>query len=372
MRKLSLQRIQAIIRKEFWHILRDPFTLALAIGLPLFFVAIFGTAINFDVSNISIAVEDNDNTTSSRQIVEVFENTGFFIIDYLKNIPDPEKILKDGEHKAVLIIEPDFENELVKDKRSRVQILIDGSDNTTASTIVQYVAGIEKAANIKIHHYYTSPTIDIKSRFLYNPELQSKNFIVPGLSAAVLAIISILLTALTIAGEWEKGSMELLLSTPIRPLELIIGKITPYTLIGLLGIFLIYILSRTVFSLPFLGSHLVFLAASLLFLTAYLAQGILISTIVRQQQLAMQFAIVTGLLPSLLLSGFVFPISNMPLFFQHFTSLLPAKWYIIISRGLFLRGTSLIDLATPFWALIALNIILVSLSLKNFKKDLEP
>jgi len=188
----------------------------------------------------------------------------------------------------------------------------------------------------------------------------------------VLAVIAILLTALTIAREWEYGSMELLLSTPVKPTEIIIGKIIPYTVLGFLALILIYLTARIGFNVPFRGSHLVFLIGFFLFLSSYLAWGILISIVTRKQQLAMMVSIVTGLLPSLLLSGFVFPIESMPVFFQYFTMIFPARWFMTISRGVILKGAGIYELAIPFAALVVLNTVLVVFAVKKFKKDLEP
>jgi ABC-2 type transport system permease protein len=214
--------------------------------------------------------------------------------------------------------------------------------------------------------------VNINTRFLFNPELNSRWFVIPGLAVLVLAVIAILLTALTIAKEWENGSMELLLSTPVKPIEIIIGKIAPYTVLSFLGVLLIYLASRIVFGIPFRGSHLVFVVGCLLFLGAYLAMGLLISVIARKQQISMMIAIVTGLLPSLLLSGFVFPIESMPLFFRYFTMIFPARWFMIICRGVFLKGAGITELIVPFTALIILNLILIGAALKKFRRDLEP
>jgi ABC-2 type transport system permease protein len=195
---------------------------------------------------------------------------------------------------------------------------------------------------------------------------------VPGLAVVVVAIVSILLTALTVAREWENGSMELLLSTPVKPVELIIGKLAPYTVIGLLAVLFIYIVARLGFGVPFRGSHLVLLAGAFLFLSAYLAQGLVISVLTRKQQLSMQFAIVSGLLPSVLLSGFVFPIESMPRLFHYLTMVFPARWFMVISRDLFLKGTNLPDLLAPFAALLVINAVLLTVAVRRFKRDVEP
>lgn len=371
-RRYSLRRVRAVARKEVWHILRDPFTLGLALVLPLMLVTIFGVAIDFDVKNVRLAVQDRSGSAASRALVDIFTNTRAFVPSPAPPVMALEDLLRDERYKAVLVIEPEFARDLTLAPHIDVQFLLDGADNTTAGSILGYLSGIQEQANRRLVESWTPPPGRLATRFLYNPELSTPWFVVPGLAVVVVAIISIMLTALTVAREWENGSMEQLLSTPVQPLELIIGKLAPYTIIGLLAVAMIYVAARLGFGVPFRGSHAVFLAACLLFLSAYLAQGLLISVVTRKQQISMQFAIVSGLLPSILLSGFVFPIENMPVFFQYFTGVFPARWFMSISRDLFLKGTDLADLAQPFGGLLAINVVMLTLATRRFKKDLEP
>jgi ABC-2 type transport system permease protein len=188
----------------------------------------------------------------------------------------------------------------------------------------------------------------------------------------VLAIISVLLTALTVAREWENGSMELLLSTPVQPLEIILGKLAPYVGMGLLGQGLIYFLARFCFGIPFAGSHLIFILGTFLFITAYMAFGIVISVTTRQQMIALQIAMVAGMLPNLLLSGFIFPIENMPAVFRWLTAIFPARWFMVVIRGSFLRGADLAQLAVPLAIMLGMSCFLVALAVNRFKKNVEP
>jgi ABC-2 type transport system permease protein len=197
-------------------------------------------------------------------------------------------------------------------------------------------------------------------------------FIVPGLAVVILAILGILLTALTVAREWENGSMELLLSTPVTPLEILVGKLLPYSVLGMAGVFLVYLVARLGFGVPFRGSHALFFLGNFMNLTAYLGWGLVISVLARNQQIAMQIAMLSGLLPSILLSGFIFSIENMNPFWQAFTSVFPAKWLTMINRGVFVRGAGLEDLAKPFLFLLAMNVVLIGLAVKKFKADVEP
>jgi ABC-2 type transport system permease protein len=231
---------------------------------------------------------------------------------------------------------------------------------------------MQSLAARKITGHPLPEPVALKTRFLYNPELNSRWFVVPGLMVVVLGILSILLTALTVAREWENGSMELLLSTPVEPVEIILGKLGPYLVLGLGAIAFVYLMARLGFGVPFRGNYLVFFAGCGLFLITYLAQGLLISVLTRRQQLAMQFSMMTGLLPSILLSGFIFPIESMPRFFRILTGALPARWFMIICRDVFLKGSGVFDLRYPFLALGIISVAMVTVSSRNFKKDLEP
>jgi ABC-2 type transport system permease protein len=371
--EFSLRRALSIAKKEKFHILRDPFTLTMATILPVLLVLIFGLAIEFNVKDIGLTVHDSDRTFSSRKLVEVFSSSQYFKITQNQSSTENAINNLDSEKsKAILIIEPDFEHSLLSDGSAKVQFFLDGADNSTAGVILGYLGGIQQAAALKLMGQEGQPFIQLKTRYLFNPELSSPWFVVPGLAVVVIAILSILLTALTVAREWENGSMELLLSTPVQPLEIIIGKLIPYTLIGLAAVLLVVSVAIFGFKIPFAGNIFLFGFGSLVFLIACLAQGMLISVLIRTQQLSMQVAMITGLLPSLLLSGFIFPLESMPTVFQNFTSILPSKWFMIISRGIFLKGADLIDLKIPFFGLFILSSILIVTATKKFKKDLEP
>ncbi|MFZ3231351.1 MAG: ABC transporter permease [Pseudobdellovibrio sp.] len=371
--EFSLRRALSIAKKEKFHILRDPFTLTMATILPVLLVLIFGLAIEFNVKDIGLTVHDSDRTFASRKLVEVFSSSQYFKITQNQSSTENAINNLDSEKsKAILIIEPDFEHSLLSDGSAKVQFFLDGADNSTAGVILGYLGGIQQAAALKLTGQEGQPFIQLKTRYLFNPELSSPWFVVPGLAVVVIAILSILLTALTVAREWENGSMELLLSTPVQPLEIIIGKLIPYTIIGLAAVLLVVSVAIFGFKIPFAGNIFLFGFGSLVFLIACLAQGMLISVLIRTQQLSMQVAMITGLLPSLLLSGFIFPLESMPMVFQNFTSILPSKWFMIISRGIFLKGADLVDLKIPFFGLFILSSILIVTATKKFKKDLEP
>ena len=366
-------RAASIAEKEIYHILRDPFTLAVALVLPVVMVVVFGLAIEFNVKNIKLTVLDQDKTQSSRQLAEVFGSSNYFLLN--KGLEPTQTLHKlDSEQaRATLIISERFEKDLLSGRQAQAQIILDGSDNSTVGPILGYLNGINSNAVTRLlHREAAPPTVDLRTRFLFNPELNSSWFIVPGLAVTVMSILSVLLTALTVAREWENGSMELLLSTPVQPLEIIIGKLAPYTALGLGALTFVYLMARLGFGVPFHGSHVILIFGALLFLACYLAQGLFISLSTRKQQIAMQIALMSGMLPSMLLSGFIFPIENMPKFFQVLTAIFPARWFMRISRGEYLEGASFYNLRYDFLALACIGTVLISLALKNFKRDVEP
>ncbi len=368
----QVNRAASITRKEVRHIFRDPFTLGWAFGLPLFFVIFFGYAIDFNVKEVRLVVSDQDNSRASRQLLEVFSGSKYFKLSQLPPGVSPQRDLSRERAKGVLLIEPGMGEALGSGKPYQIQLLLDGADNSTAGIIISYLAGIQQAAGKRLLNQTRSAPVRLQTRFLFNPELSSPWFVVPGLLAVVMGVLAIMLTALTVAREWESGSMELLLSTPVKPLEIILGKLTPYLVLSLLAVAMIYLVARLQFGLPFRGSQPLFLVGVILFLTLCLAQGLLISVVTRQQALAVQLAFLAGLLPPLLLSGFIFPVESMPAFFQYLTMLIPARWFIVISRGLFLKGSGVVELAVPLGMLLGMNLLLVAAALKRFKKDLEP
>jgi ABC-2 type transport system permease protein len=368
---MYFRRIKAMARKEVNHILRDPFTLTMALVVPVFLVTIFGYAINLDIQNVRLAVVDQDSTQDSRIVSQTATNTRYFEEIGGMWEDSPERALSRDKAKAALIIPKEFEEEVVRGERATAQILIDGTDNSIVGTILNYFNGILSATRQKLQPFYVEGGIEIVPRYLFNPEQMSPWFIIPGLSVVILSILSILLTALTVAREWETGSMELLLSTPVRPIEIVLGKIMPYMALGLIGATFVYLSARLIFGIPFVGSHLYFFIGTVLFLCTYLAMGLLISAAARQQQLAMQVALIAGFMPSLLLSGFIFSIQNMPAVFQYFTMLLPVRWYTLISRACYLKDPALMDLMPSFGALTLIAIVLIAAVTKASKGTLE-
>ena len=368
------RRAAALARKEARHIVRDPYTLGMNIVLPLMMLLLFGFAISFDPHDLKVAVLDQDHSQASRTMVEAMDGSGFFKV--LPSSGHPEADVASEKVHATLVIPAGFERSIGRGEAPRMQLLLDGSDDASATVVQGYLGGVVNAAWMRLRREKGLPEplapITFTPRFLFNPELNSHWFIVPGLLVVILGLLCVLMTALTVAREWEQGSMEMLLSTPIKPRDIILGKVAPYVGLGLLDVGIVYVAARLVFHVPFEGSYLVLLLGSLLFLMVALAQGLLISVVARNQQVAFQMSMMTGMLPTMLLSGFIFPIANMPLFFQALTAVLPPRWYMTIVRGCFLNGASLFQLALPFGVLGLMAFLLTALAIRRFKTDLEP
>ncbi len=364
------RRFKAIFMKECMHIMRDPFTLILSCFLPFIVVLILGNSIEFNLNNIPTVVIDHNMSMESRKLIETFSSSNYFKI-YHKNSPsDGFMEIQKENARACIIIPPNFNKNIYTYNPIDVQVLIDGSDNSSVVAILNYLSTISFSAIQKIRGddtHIVSP-IQIKERYMFNPELNSKWFAIPGLSSVIIAIVAILLTSLTICREWEKGSMELLISTPIESTELIIGKISPYAILGSIGFLIVYFCARLIFDVPFVGSHIVLFFGTFLFLINYLGIGLYISITTKIQQVAVQKALIIGLLPTSLLSGFVFPIEYMPDILQYITFIFPARWYVEIARMEFLMGESLRNLAINFWILGLQAIFMIILSIVKFQR----
>ena len=379
---ISFKRVRSIAMKESKHILRDPFTLAVALALPLVFVVFFGFVIDLDYKHIQIAVRDNDQTSMSRRFLQQISASGYFDLLPVHGQLQAESFLEQNDSPALMIIQRDFGKNILKGDTSspaRVQFMLDGSDNAKAAMAQSYMGAAVLKANADFirNDAYLSSVLPaapdpIRTRFLFNPELNSRWFIVPALNTIIIGFLAIVLTALTVAREWENGSMELLLSTPVRPSEIVLGKLAPYFTLTLFDILVVFVLALYIFQIPFLGSFTLFMLACCIYIIGALALGLVISVATRNQQAAIQFAFAAGLLPSFIFSGFIFPVENMPLFFRIFTMLFPQRWYLALSRSMFLSEASFAALAVPFLGITLFAAFMVFMAVKNFKKDLEP
>ncbi len=366
---MSRRRTLAVARKEFLHILRDPRSLAMALAIPVLLLLLFGVALTLDVDRIPTLIYDADGSPQSRELIARFDGSRFFeVTGHTRRYGEIEPRIDAGRALLAVVIPPDFSSDLLAGRRPRLQLLVDGSDSNTASIALNYAVALlaqyeldvrAEAQNRRVGRILRPP-VEARLRVWYNSELKSKNYVVPGLIAVILMIIAALLASLTIAREWETGTMEQLLATPLRPAEIIIGKMLAYFSIGVADTVTAILVGVFVFAVPFRGSAVAAGAACILFLTGALFWGILISAVARSQLLAYQIGMITSFLPAFLLSGFVFAIETMPRPIQLVTYLVPARYFITILKGVFLKGVGLGILAGDF-ALLAAYAALVFL-----------
>ena len=375
-----LLRTWMIAWKEFVQILRDARTLAVVVILPVLMLMLYGYAINLDVKHLKLAVYDQDRTQASRDLTGVFSHSEYFdIVSHLNSYQEATDVLDRGQVKAALVVPLGFASDLASGRAASVQLLIDGSDSTAASTAIGYANAMiqQHSAAISLAAVQragvtggTVLPVDARIRFWYNPELRSMNFIVPGLIAVILMMLAALLTSMTVVRERERGTIEQLVVSPVMPRELMLGKLTPYVIIAFLDVIMVIAAGRLLFRVPLVGSPGLVLACSAVFLTAALGVGLLISTLSTSQQVAMTVALVATLLPSILLSGFLFPISSMPTAVQWLTNLIPARHFLVILRGIFLKGTGLSLLWPQLLALLILGLLMLAFSSLRFRKKL--
>lgn len=364
-----MHNIKHLAAKEIRHILRDARSLIIAILMPIMMTFLYGYAINLDIKNIRLAVLDMDHSSESRELVEKFYNSEYFLpSEELPEITDPEAILKKGRANAVLTIPPGFSEAIVGGHHFNAGLLVDGADANTAAAVSSYTNIIfARYLQSKIPAGMETPGVRISQQILYNPDLKSSHFFVPGLIAVILMMISALLTSVAIAREKETGTMEQLLTTTVTPAQIIIGKVIPYIGLALLDGVLILLFAVFHFGVPFAGSIVLLLLFGIIYVITALSIGILISTLVGTQQLAMMGAMLVTVLPSVMLSGFIFEIKNMPTVLQYLTYIVPARYFLMIIRSVMLKGSSLSVLWVETAFLVVLATILLGIASAKFK-----
>ncbi len=344
---MSFRRTRAIARKEFLHIVRDVRSLILALALPFVMLMLFGYALSLDVDQIPTMVYDRDQTPQSRELIRQFSGTPYFnITGYAQRPQDIDREIDRSRVLLSLVIPQDYGKDLLAGRQTNVQLLFDGSDSNTASialgyadALVQsYAFSLRTAAVAKRGGGEMKTPVEPRVRVWYNSDLKSRNYIVPGLIAVILMIIASLLTSLTIAREWETGTMEQLLSTPVRPSELVLGKLSAFFALGLIDLIVCLVVGVWVFGVPLKGSVVLLFVSSCLFLFGALCWGVFISASTRSQLVAYQMGTLTSFLPAFLLSGFIYSIQNMPIVIQAFTYIVPARYFVTLLKAIFLKG----------------------------------
>jgi len=367
---MTFRRLWAIARKETIQLRRDPRSLALAFALPALLLLLFGYAISLDVRNISLAVLDQSHTSESRRLVDAFVASGYFrVTRYLDGPADVSTVLGNREAQLVLTIPPAFARDLAAPGAAPVQLLLDGSDANTAPIAQNYADAIVAGSGLGMPAGVT-PRVRARTRIWYNETLESRNMIVPALIAVIMSIIAAMLTALTIAREWERGTMEQLAATPVQRAEVVLGKLLPYVAIGVLDVTAAVIAGRLIFQVPLRGSVPLLAVLTLCFIIAALSWGLFVSAALKSQLLATQAAMITTYLPALLLSGFIFSIAAMPLVLRLVTLIVPARYFVVITRGIFLKDVGLAVLWPDVLALVAFAAGALGLALRSFKKQI--
>ncbi|MBP6669186.1 MAG: ABC transporter permease [Gemmatimonadales bacterium] len=365
-------RLFAIARKEIIQLRRDSRSLALAFLLPALLLILFGYAITWDVTDVRTAVVDQDGSARSRDLVEAFRASGYFtVVLRPARAGDLVPLLDRGQVQLGLVIPPGFGAELGTGRPAPLQAIVDGSDANTASIVLGYTQGTVRSFSARVGtRGGVPPAIRLQSRVWFNEELRSRNMIVPGLVAVIMMIIAAMLTSLTIAREWERGTMEQLAATPVLRIEVVLGKLLPYLGIGLLDVLLISGLGVLIFGVPFRGSPALFLVLSSAFLVGALGLGMFISAVAKSQLLATQLAMVATFLPAFLLSGFMYAISIMPVPLQAVTYLVPARYFLVVTRGIFLKGVGIEVLRVQGLLMIAFGVLGLVLATRAFKKEI--
>ncbi len=372
------RRIYVVICKEIIQILRDPIALVMLFILPAFLLFIFGYAINLDIRRIPVAVLDNDRTENSRTLVDRFVTSGYFDLQQrLSSEHEIGRLLDRGEVKAIIKIPNNFQRDIFKGKSTPVQILIDGTDNNTATVVMGYVRTImqQHSQDVLFELLRTNgmtrsvvPALDVRPNIWYNPELRSVNFMVPGLIGLIMMVVGAVAMSVSIVREKERGTIEAIMVSPLKPFELMIGKIVPYIIIAFIDLIMVVLLGKYVFGVPFRGNFLLFLLLSLVFLASALGMGLFISSIANTCQAAWLMSFLATILPSIILSGLIFPTTSMPLAIQWVSYMLPVRYFIIILRGIILKGVGISILYPQVLILMGFAVALLALCSMRFKK----
>lgn len=360
--------MKGFIIKEFLQIFRDYRSMVILFGIPIVQIILFGFALNMDLNNAHIAVLDKSQDAISRELVQKIAASDYFILDRnLTSEKDIESIFREGKVKEVIIIPANFGKKFLLGENPDIQVIADASDPNTASILVNYTSAISRDYQAqKLKQNQQLPLIIPQIRYRYNEKLESVYMFVPGVFTVILMLVSAMMTSISIAREKELGTMEILLVSPIKPAQIIIGKVVPYVLLSFINASLILLLSKFVFGMPFNGSLTLLLLESLLFIIMSLSLGILISTVANNQQTAMLLSMFALLLPTILLSGFIFPIKNMPVVLQWLANIMPTKWFIIIIKDIMLKGAGIQEIWKETAVILGMTLGFIGLSVKKF------
>lgn len=378
---MKWRRIRAIARKEALQVWRDPRSLMIALLLPLMQMFMIGYGVNLDIRRIPLCVVDQDRSPPSVDLIRRFAASRYFdLLRQPATLVETTRLLDDGTCQLALVIPTGFSRQLAGAGPSVVQLLVDGTDSNVATIAAGYatalLAGLSNEVQARAIERRggqppTLTPIEVRARVWFNEELESRDFIIPGVVALVMAVVGAQLTSLTIAREWERGTMELLVSTPVTPMELMVGKLSPYFVIGMVDAAICLALAVGWFEVPFRGTLAMLLLTTSLFLLVVLCIGYYVSVTIRSQVGASQVALIVSMLPTTLLSGFSFPIDQMPAVVQHITYLVSARYYVTLLKAIFLKGAGAVELWLPITCLVVYALVMVVLAARAFRKTLD-
>lgn len=378
-RWISLRRIIAVARKEWIHVRRDARSLAVAIAIPVFMLLLFGYALTLDVDRVPLIVWDQSGTAESRDLISQFTGSRYFSLRaYADGYRDLQHAIDAGDALIALVVPRNFARDVEAGRPAEIQVIADGSDANTAMLALGYAdaAAQNYSRALRTAHIQrlgmTPPRepVDARPRMWFNPDMESRNYIVPGLIAVIMMVITALLTSLTVAREWERGTMEQLISTPVSATELVTGKLIPYFAIGMVDVAIAVAMGQFLFRVPLRGSVLLLFGMAAVFLWGVLSLGLLISIVMKTQVLASQLAMMVTYVPSFLLSGFVYSIANMPEPIQIVSYAVPARYFVALLRGIYLKGIGLEILGPQAALLGAFSVAMYAIAIAKFEKKL--
>jgi ABC-2 type transport system permease protein len=369
----NMKRFIGFVTKEFYHIFRDKRTMFILFGMPIAQIMLFGFAITNEINNVNIAILDKSKDSETQKIINKISASSYFKInEQITNENQIENVFKKGKVKAVLVFEKDFIKNLQTLKQAKVQVIMDATDPNIANTIANYVNAILQNYTQEINkNNKASHQILTQTQLYYNPELKSVFNFVPGVMTIILMLVSAMMTSISITREKELGTMEVLLVSPLKPFQVIIGKVFPYIFLSIINATIILLLGFFVFKMPVEGNLFLLAFESVLFITTALSLGILISTVSNSQQTAMMLSLMGLMLPVIILSGFIFPISSMPMLLQIISNIIPAKWFIIIIKAILLKGATINVIWKETLILVGMTVFFLQISIKKYKIRLE-
>ena len=377
---MSLTRLLAIARKEVLQILRDARSLIIVVLMPAVLVLLFGYGVSLDLKGLPVYVLDQDGSQQSQDLLKHFQASEYFHVErVVNNYPELTRAIDDGHAKMGIVIPWDFSQRLSDGRHVEIQALVDGSDDNTANVLIGYSEAVVQGYSSQMQINWLRgqgisiqpAAMSVETRTWYNEDLESSAFIIPGVLALVMSVIGAFLTSLTIAREWERGTMEQLISTPVTAMEIMLGKLAPYFVLGMFDTIISALIAIYWFDVPFRGSWVTLMVASAMFMVVVLSLGFFISVLAKSQFAASQIALLITFLPAFLLSGFLFSIEQMPIVLQWITRILPARYYVSVLKKIFLKGTPAAMLYADLIPLVVFSIVLALVATRSFHKRLE-